>query len=84
MDAPTPFSATPPATQGGIMIAAKPRKRTPKNERNDDLCHTLIRATNQKLERMNVQQLREVYTVALGILSRQNDPQKPKYRSKRF
>lgn len=65
------------------MIAARPRKTTPMEERNDDLRHTLIRATNQKMERMNVEQLQEVYSVALGILSRQNDLLKPKCRTKR-
>lgn len=63
------------------MIAAKPRKTTPMDERDDDLRHTLILATNQKLERLNVEQIRTVYLFTLEVMSRKNDAQKPYYQA---
>ena len=53
------------------MITTKPRKYPPKEERADDLKHTLIASISHKLNRMDIDQLREVYQTAARLLQGQ-------------
>lgn len=49
-------------------MTTKPRKYPPKDERADDLKHTLIASISYKLNRMNIDQLREVLNTATKII----------------
>lgn len=53
------------------MITTKPRKYPPKDERDADLKHTLIASISHKLNRMDIDQLREVYQTATRLLQGQ-------------
>lgn len=53
------------------MITTKPRKYPPKEERADDLKHTITMSIIQKLQRMDISQLREVYQTATRLLQGQ-------------
>lgn len=63
------FSATPTLPKGGNM-STKTRKLPPPGERADDLRHTLTVSIIQKLHRMDLQELREVYTHTLQVMDR--------------
>lgn len=49
---------------------SKVRKIPPKNERADDLKHTIIASILQKLNRMDIDQLREVLVSATKVIER--------------
>ena len=53
------------------MITTKPRKYPPKEDRADNLKQTLISAISHKLNRMDIDQLREVYQTAARLLQGQ-------------
>lgn len=69
LDAPTPFSATPTPPKGG-NVSTKTRKLPPQGERADDLRHTLTTSIIQKLQRMDLQELREVYNHAVKVMDK--------------
>ena len=48
----------------------KARKLQPKNERADDLKHTIIASILHKLNRMDIDQLREVLVSATKVIER--------------
>ena len=47
---------------------SKARKIPPKNERADDLKHTIIASILHKLNRMDIDQLREVLNAATKVI----------------
>ncbi len=51
-------------------MTTKPRKYPPKDERADDLKHTLIASISYKLNRMDIDQLREVLNAATKAIER--------------
>ncbi len=51
-------------------MTTKPRKTTPKDERADDLKHTLTVSIIQKLQRMDLQELRKVYNHAVKVMDK--------------
>lgn len=51
-------------------MTTRPRKFPPKDERDDDLKHTLTMSIIQKLQRMDMQELREVYNHAVKVMDK--------------
>lgn len=51
-------------------MSAKERKIPPPGERADDLRHTLVTSIIQKLQRMDLQELREVYNHTVKVMDR--------------
>lgn len=51
-------------------MSTKTRKLPPRGERADDLRHTLTVSIIQKLHRMDLQELREVYNHAVKVMDK--------------
>ena len=68
--APQPFSRTPvtPKEDAHANDHDKQSKETPAKERADDLKHTITMSIIQKLQRMDIDQLREVLNAATKVI----------------
>lgn len=70
MDAPTPFFCHPLPAKRRICVQAYYRKRLPKEDRAEQLRLTVIASIDNKLKRMDFDELREVLEAATQVMER--------------